>query len=449
MAGVSQLSARETRILFVGDMHLGRLPSRVPMSERLPLPADLGPAAAWRRVADEAVRLGVDAVALAGDVVQGASDTFRGASELDAGLRVLARAGIPVLSVAGNHDTRVLPDLALHGGIIMLGPGGTWSHTDVASAGGSTVRVVGWSFPDRHWPDSPLANMPPAPASGVVTLGLLHADLDVPGSRYAPVTSAELAATGYAGWLLGHVHTPGTPSAQGRPFYLGSLCGLDPTETGVHGPVLVTVDEAGRIAMKRLPLAPLRWLAVDLDLESAADEATPLEARVYAAVARACEAARQEDDGTLAIGVRLTVRGAVGDPVAVRAAAAAMSEETVIMPAAGAVAFLESIFVEAHQRLDLHAAAQGDDPPGLLARRILALEGASDIPGVADAAAWRAELMAEARRVTGDVDRLASYRIIENAPDDDEVRREALAAAWALLEHLDHGGKGRRAPDPD
>lgn len=429
-------------------MHLGRLPARVPVAERLPAIAELGPGAAWRRTADEAVRLGVDAVALAGDVVQGAADAFEGASELETGLRVLARAGIPVLAVAGNHDTRVLPDLARHGGITLLGPGGSWSHADVAPAGRPSVRVVGWSFPAAHWTDSPLASPPPPPAAGVVTLGMLHADLDAPGSSYAPVSSADLAATGYAGWLLGHVHAPDAPSTRGRPFYLGSLSGLDPTETGSHGPVLVTVGEAGELTMRRLPLAPLRWLAVDLDLDAASDDDAPLEARVFDVVARQCAQSREADDAALAVGVRLSLRGAVADPAALRAAAAVLGDRAGTMPAAGAVAFLESINVQAHRRLDLRAAAQGDDPPGLLARRILALEGAADIPGVVDAEAWRAELLAEARRAVADIDRLASYRVLEGAVDDDEVRREALAAAWALLEHLDREGKGRLAPDP-
>ncbi len=429
-------------------MHLGRLPARVQASDRLPPLAELGPGAAWRRTADEAVRLKVDAVALAGDVVHGAGDTFEGASELATGLVILARAGIPVLAVAGNHDTRVLPELARHGGITLLGPEGTWSFADIAPEGRPAVRVVGWSFPRPHWTDSPLAVAPPPAVPGLVTLGLLHADLDVPGSRYAPVSGAGLAAAGYAGWLLGHIHAPGAPSTSGRPFYLGSLSGLDPTETGVHGPVLVSVGEGGDVAMRRMPLAPLRWLAMDLDLEDTREPAAALAALVYDAVAGACEASREADDATLAFGVRLALRGAVDDPAAVRAAAVALGEKSESMPAAGAVAFLETITVETHQRVALGEAAQGDDPPGLLARRILALEGADDVPGVDDPAAWRALLLTEARRVIHDVDHLASYRGLEEPVSDDEVRREALATAWALLEHLDQDRKGRHAPDP-
>ncbi len=260
------MAATDTTILFVGDMHLGRLPSRVPIDAggRLPSPAELGPGAAWRRTAQVAVELGVDAVALAGDVLHGANDLFEGAHELAVGLELLAQARIPVVAVAGNHDTHVLPDLARRGALVLLGEGGTWGTFDLAPSGRAAVRLVGWSFPAPRWEASPLAVPPPPPAPGLATLGLLHADLDVPGSRYAPVMRDELAATGYAAWFLGHVHRPDAPTVDGAPFYLGSLTGLDPSETGRHGPVLVRVG-AGRLAAERLPLAPLLWLGAALD----------------------------------------------------------------------------------------------------------------------------------------------------------------------------------------
>ena len=63
------------KILAVGDIHLGRTPSR--------LPADLaaqarrfGPAAAWDRTVETAVEAGVRAVLLAGDVVDRDDDFF-------------------------------------------------------------------------------------------------------------------------------------------------------------------------------------------------------------------------------------------------------------------------------------------------------------------------------------------------------------------------------------
>lgn len=432
------MAATDTTILFVGDMHLGRLPSRVPVDAggRLPSPSELGPGAAWLRAARAAASLGVDAVALAGDVVHGANDLFEGAGELDAGLAILAAARIPVVAVAGNHDTHVLPPLARRGAITLLGEGGSWGAFDLAPAGREPVRIVGWSFPASHWERSPLeAPLPPA-ALGVTTLGLLHADLDVPASRYAPVSAAALAATGYAGWFLGHVHRPDEPATDGRPFYLGSLCGLDPTETGRHGPVLARVG-GGRVALSRLPLAPLAWLGAELDLGEAPEPARDLPLLVRGALEDAVLALDGGHGEALAVGVRLMLRGSVPEPAAVRRAALALAEGQEAWLRVGDTAcFLEKLEVEVGQRVDLAALAGGGDVVALVARRLLALEGASSVPGVDDAASWRAALLRDARARLVEADAEPAFAALEPGADEETVRREALAAARAVLEHL-------------
>ena len=442
------MSERDTTILFVGDMHLGRLPTRVPDGDDLPPLAELGPGAAWRRVADEAVRLAVDAVALAGDVVHGANDLFEDANELAAGLESLARAGIPVLAVAGNHDTRVLPDLARRGGITLLGPGGTWSAADITPPGGPTVRLVGWSFPEPHWSVSPLATPPPPPETGLVTFGLLHADLDLADSRYAPVSSAALTNTGYAGWLLGHIHRPDEPADGGRPFYLGSLSGLDPTETGRHGPVLARIGGDGRVAMRRLALAPLVWTGCELDLSPAEDAARDLPSLVLGAMTDAAAALGDDLGAARAVGIRVVLRGTVADPNGVRRAAGALVAGATCLNARGVMCFLEGIIDEVRGALDLAALAAIADPAGLLARRVLTLEGAGAVPGVEDPAGWRAALLRDARRRLADIDAMPAFGNMESAADDEAVRREALAAARAVLEHLLATKGAGHAADP-
>lgn len=447
------MASRDTTILFVGDMHLGRLPSRVPVDiggDLLPTLAELGPGAAWLRAARTAVRLGVDAVALAGDVVHGANDLFEGANELAAGLELLRAARIPVVAVAGNHDTHVLPELARRGEITLLGEGGTWGTLDLAPAGGAPVRLVGWSFPAPHFEGSPLAVPPPAPPPGVVTLGLLHADLDMPGSPYAPVARAEFLATGYAQWLLGHVHRPDEPPADGGPFYLGSLTGLDPTETGRHGPVLARVGVGGALAWARLPLAPLVWQGTTLDLATATEPARDLASLVRGALEDAVLALPGGPGEALAVGVRLSLRGEVADPADVRRAASVLVETADAWLRVGpTLCFLEKLEVDVRERLDLALLAAGDDPVGLVARRILALDGVAAVPGIADPAGWRAALLRETRGRLADVDAAPAFAILEPADDDDTVGRELLAAARAVLAQLLASKGGGHAPDPD
>ncbi|CAN5905242.1 hypothetical protein BH23ACT11_BH23ACT11_16730 [soil metagenome] len=76
------------KLLAIGDLHLGRTPSRLPdeLADRV---RDLGPVGAWQRIVDEAIDGGVHVAVLAGDVVEGEYDFFEAYRELDTGIRHL------------------------------------------------------------------------------------------------------------------------------------------------------------------------------------------------------------------------------------------------------------------------------------------------------------------------------------------------------------------------
>ncbi len=368
--------ASETRILFVGDMHLGRPAGGLPAELAA---AGLGPAAALDRVVDAAREHEVHAVAFAGDLVDGANALFEAYGLLEAMVEKLAAAGVSVVAVAGNHDTRTLPRLADQLGerFCLLGAGGTWSSFLIPGDAPLPVRLVGWSFPHPRYDRSPLEDPPPAPREAEITLGLLHADLDGGSSPYAPVAGADLRSVGYRLWFLGHIHRP-DPLQDDAPGYLGSLSPLDPTETGVHGPVLVTVDRQAQLRAERLPLAPLRWEHTDLacpPLPSPRDDLGP--ALLKAMLDRHRELESSCPD-LVALGFRLTLGGRHPDPRAVHEAAAALKPEDMITRApTGAALFVNKLTIQVHGAHDLAAMARHTDPAGLLARRILELEQGS------------------------------------------------------------------------
>ena len=223
------------RLLCVGDIHLGRRPSRLP-AELAGEGGRLGPAEAWRRTVAAALDREVDAVLLAGDVVEGSDDRFEAFGHLERGVGRLVEAGVPVIGVAGNHDHLALPLLARRiSGFRLLGTGGRWGHELLTGRDGGRVRVHGWSFPRPRVHDNPLEGFEPAPADGVADVGLLHCDLGSTQSPYAPVPAAMLGQTRCDAWLLGHVHK--ADAMDRSPFgYLGSLCGVDAGEPGPHGP---------------------------------------------------------------------------------------------------------------------------------------------------------------------------------------------------------------------
>ncbi len=288
---------------------------------------------------------------------------------------------------------------------------------------------------------SPLETPPPAPLPGEVTLGLLHGDLFDPHSSYAPVSRDGLRAAGYAAWFLGHIHRPDPVTHDiGHPLYLGSLTPLDPGETCRHGPVLVTVDASGGITARRLPLAPLRWEHTDLSCGDLDDPAAGLGSHILRFL---LDRIRDGDHPAAlsGLGFRLTITGRVARPAEVRAAVAQLENELPRVDEGGVLAFVEKIRCAVTGRHDLTALARGDDPAGLLASVILALQ---DDPRGERAA----ELLQKAEERMTRLANRPEYTLLDpqrRRVDPETLRRITIDQALRLLDALagpeggDHG----------
>ena len=409
-----------TRLLAIGDIHLGRSSGRLPDM----LPAnDLGPEAALRLAVQSAVSLNVAAVLLAGDVADATRDIYHALGVLTDVLRPLADHGIEVLAVAGNHDHDVLPRLEKAvPNLRLLGAGGRW-ETVTSEGDGGPVRVLGWSFPGAHHTASPAVDLTPLDA-GPPVVGLLHADLDAPGSRYAPADRRDLAAAGPCRWLLGHIHRPSLDPTSDQPGYLGAVVGLNPTETGPHGPWLVQI-EGDAITIEHLPQAPLRWETLDVPIDDLINPANDLPAHVTAAV-QTCAAAREADLAhAAAIGLRVSLTGRTAAFAALDAACGELSAERLVITVGDQKIFLDRVANDAVPAHDLDDLAGRDDPPGLLARELVALRdgGAED-------------LLQEARRTLQDADRRTVQYLPPAPPDDDALRAQLLQNGYQVLDEL-------------
>lgn len=451
------------RLLFVGDIHLGRRPGSLPQAvEDLGCrPADLGPAAAWRATWERALAEGVDAVVLAGDVVESVEDRIEGWAHLERGVRALAEAGIAVFGVAGNHDVLALPALADRiPGFRLLGRGGVWEIAACTAQDGSPFRLLGWSFPQQHVTANPLATLPAELPGAGPLLGVLHADVDARGSSFAPVPRAQLEAAPVAAWFLGHVHAPGALSAPRPLGYLGSLVGLDPGEPGRHGPWLVRLEAGDRVVPEQIALAPIRWERRDLGLtgiegrDGAARDA--LEERLLRALEELHEELRPDLGAARAVGCRFTLRGSCAAHREIADFVSSGRPADLYRQLDGVTYFVEKLIDDGHAAVDFDELAAGRDPIALLARRLRALErgGAECEVLLARAAArfqplseravpWgsldgparevdlRATLLRSGRRVLDEL--LAQRAALQKEPEAME-RAAALPAAASLEE---------------
>jgi len=397
-AGAAGPAPRGTlTLLAIGDVHLGTRPSGLP-AELADLARGGGaitPAAALAAAVERAVAEGVDGVLFAGDVVESTNARFEAFRPLEAAVRRLAEAGIPVLAVAGNHDVEALPRLAERiEGFRLLGAGGRWEIHRLEGAGGGAAEVLGWSFPEARVSTSPVAELlrrpPPPPAPGVARIGLLHGDLDASGGAYAPFRRGELEHVGLDAWLLGHIHAPslgragaGTPAAGGAPCgYLGSLLPLDPTETGLHGPWRVRVHPGGRVEAEPLSNGLLRWERVEVEVpegaEASGDVDAVADAILDAAAARAREI-RDGGEGAQVLGVRARLAGRTRRyPALRRWIEDAPWRGRLLREVGDTTVFVQAVSDGLALAVDLETLARDDDPPALLARKLLALESGGE-----------------------------------------------------------------------
>lgn len=435
------------RLLAIGDIHLGRRPAALPqrlLADAGIEPRELGPAAALRRAVEVAVAEPVDAVLLAGDVVESANARFEALAPLEAALDRLATSGIPVIAVAGNHDVEALPRLArLARGFRLLGARGRWESAVVEAGGRPALEVLGWSFPRARAERSPVSALLREPVArthaGLPRIGLLHADLDASAGPYAPVTRAELEAAGVDAWLLGHIHAPSLLAARSRApgglcGYLGSLVGLDPSESGPHGPWLIEVLPDG-IRARQLPLAPLRWerANVEVDPDRSAEDVGDLVATELERIGSAVVAAGA--DAPLALGVRVRLTGRTGRREELRRAARPGGPwEGMARSAGGMLAFLAGpVELDLDLAIDLEELARGKDPAALLARQLLILARDGDA---------RRALLEAAREALRPAARSPQWASLEGGPaapdplSEDALVRVLRASATDALDRL-------------
>ncbi|HXV75810.1 MAG TPA: metallophosphoesterase [Candidatus Polarisedimenticolaceae bacterium] len=423
-------------ILFVGDIHLGRRPRRLPddLAEHGISPGELTPAAAFANVVRYAVDAGVAAVVLAGDVVQSDNARFEAYGQLQRGVTTLTRHGIAVYAVAGNHDVEALPRLAdAIDGFELVGRGGRWEERIVRAGGRPVARLLGWSFARAEQTSSPLAqsDMPRfAAADGLPRLGVLHCDLLSSASRHAPVTVGELERAPVDGWLLGHVHQP---SALGgaRPIgYLGSLVGLDPSETGRHGPWLLRIGDDATIAVEPLSLGPLRWESLDVPVDGL-DDADAIECAIREAMTAAAAG-----DQTRVLGCRIRLTGATRRIDAARRIESG-GIERLRLQHGSVLCFVERLINAARPEIDLQSLAVQDDPPGILATKLLALERGDDEA--------RSLIQRARRELQRSLDDRRWLRLPATPPDDDALRALLIdAGRLALGELLGQSAERRR-----
>jgi exonuclease SbcD len=259
------------KILATGDLHLGKKSSSVPEN------AEEGSTKfTWNRIVDWSIKSGIDILVLTGDIVDQDNRYFEAIGSLQSGFEKLKKADIAVYLVAGNHDYNVLPQIAGNGkcnNVHLLGSNGEW-EVKIFSKKGEQVQFVGWSFPKQFETNDPLLNFNGKLLDhNIPAIGLLHGDVDIPESKYAPLDSGRFLNKPIDAWILGHIHKPQVLRESGPPvWYPGSPHSLSSKEPGVHGPILLTIENKDDIKISKIPLSPVRYEKISIDITNSSEE---------------------------------------------------------------------------------------------------------------------------------------------------------------------------------
>ena len=181
----------------------------------------------------------------------------------------LARAGIRVFLIRGNHDAEsvVTSSVALPESVVRFSTRKFETHAIEELR----VAVHGRSFPDRAVTENWAIEYPEAKA-GWFNIGMLHTSCDgrPPHAPYAPCSIADLRTRGYDYWALGHVHEHEILARDPWIVYPGNLQGRSVRECGARGAVIVDVED-GRVARepRRVLVDRARFADVSIDISTA------------------------------------------------------------------------------------------------------------------------------------------------------------------------------------
>jgi DNA repair exonuclease SbcCD nuclease subunit len=228
---------------------------------------------AFVRIIDLCLEEQVDALVLAGDLYDGDQTSMKTARFFAAQLRRLDEAGIRVFIVRGNHDalSRITKELTLPEGVTVFG-GRAETILPERAGEGPPVAIHGLSFAQPRAPESLVAKYRPR-VDGAVNIGILHTSLaGAPGhDNYAPCSIAELEATGFDYWALGHVHKRSVVQGKATIVMPGMPQGRDINEAGPKSATLVTVTDTGGIEIEERRTSIAQFERVSFDVSGIED----------------------------------------------------------------------------------------------------------------------------------------------------------------------------------
>jgi DNA repair exonuclease SbcCD nuclease subunit len=257
------------RFIHAADLHLdspfrGIGDASSALKEQLQA-ATLG---ALHRVVDHTIESKADFLIIAGDIYDSKDRNLRALVSFRKEMERLAERNIAVFIVHGNHDP-----LNGWGSGFQLPPnvttfGGRADTEPFIRRGREVAKVTGVSYARERVTDNLASSFKPA-EDAPYSIAVLHANIGHHSGHadYAPAALADLTASGFDYWALGHVHTRAVLASEPAVVvYPGNTQGRNPRETGPRGCYQVDVDSYGRAHLEFVDTSVARWAHLDLSI---------------------------------------------------------------------------------------------------------------------------------------------------------------------------------------
>jgi len=317
-----------------------------------------------------AIEENVDFLVIAGDLYDGDWRDYHTGLFFAGQMGRLAKAGIPVYVVYGNHDaeSQITKRLELPNNVKAFSSRKPQTFTIKEHH----VALHGQSFRQRDISEN-LMLAYPEPVAGAFNIGVLHTGLGGMDRHpnYAPCTLDDLVNKGYQYWALGHVHRCNI--LHERPYVVapGNIQGRNIRETGPKGAYVVTVEDGEVRDLALFEADIVRWAVISVAVDGERRVADVVDA-IRDAIEKAVAG---ESDGRLLVGnVCLQGRTELHDQLVgsaehllaeARAAALGLGDE---------VAWVERLMVATEPAVDRATLAAREDAMGELQRMLVDAE---------------------------------------------------------------------------
>lgn len=271
------------RILHLADLHLGWQPSFMPreQAEERRRRRDGLLSRAVDLALDPARQIGL--VLIVGDLFETHCPEASLVAAAMAQLRRLEQAGVPVVTVPGNHDEITYPNSVYQThrddwpGILVTNPHP--AHVARLEAQGETVHLYSLAYTGGITQTQPAISQFPRLDEPGIHLAAFHGTLgDSLGERSLPLDPAALGQAGYHYVALGHIHKPGeVRMGRGLAVYPGAVEGKGFDDPGT-GQFTIAALEPGGVTLERVPAGVQPVVVHDLDVSAMADAAQVAEA---------------------------------------------------------------------------------------------------------------------------------------------------------------------------